>query len=439
MKKVVITSIFLVCFSMCLKAQNPADLAATVAVQETQDVRSEIAEFPEEALINSLTTSLSKQGKALGVINEDGSVYVVGAATTTRPSNMSGFINSRNVAFSIAEMTAKMNLLRLAGEQITSGRGFQMLEDIIEGSDPDAAGKASMIQKAAKLADASMDKALAEMGVSSAEIQKMNTEKKKAVYEQNFNQAVLSLVSGMIQGCAVVRIAEGESGGDDYQVAVCIKYSPEYHSLASLIKNGGIGNIPMGASKSSREKIMSMPEKDLVNKLGVWVTYNQQGEMVVYGYGQQEVREVGSRQSAAYSRAYSQARLQAINNIKNFVAEDMIATEAMESTEKLAEYADGSNEYFSRNKWQQAVNSRSTTLNIATEQVRQWRGVHPVSNTNVAGYIVAWTYKNAQKANELSRRINESPNIQTTTIPSEGVRQQTVRGTITITGDDEDL
>lgn len=440
MKTTVLLSVAALFSTAVANAQSPAELAESQAVQETQNVQADIIQYPEDALVESMTQSLARQGKALGVINEDGSIYVVGAATTARPSNMPGFINSRNIAYSIAEMTAKMNLLRMAGEQISSGRGFQLLEDIVEGEDPDAKDKATMLEKAARLADQSMDNALSALGVSEEEIRAMNTEKKKAVYEQNFNQTIRSLVAGMVKGCAVVRIAEGESGGDDYQVAVCLKYSPEFQSFASAIHSGGHGMIPSGAAKSSREKILQMPVSDLVMRMGVWVTYNEKGEMVVYGFGQQEVRETGSRQSAAFSRAYSQARLQAINNIKNFAAEDLVANETMESVEKLREYADGSNAYFSSSKWEQAVKAKETTLNIATEQVRQWHGVHPTSQTEVAGYVVAWTYSNAQQASFLRNQFDDAADGSSQrTQGGTNVRQQTTRGAITITGDDEDL
>lgn len=439
MKTAVLLSVAALLSTTVAYAQSPAELAGSQAVQETQNVQAEIMQYPEDALVQSMTLSLAKQGKALGTINEDGSIYVIGAATTARPSNMPGFINSRNIAYSIAEMTAKMNLLRMAGEQIASGRGFQLLEDIVEGEDPDAKDKATILEKAARLADQSMDNALSALGVPEDEIRAMNTEKKKAVYEQNFNQTIRSLVAGMVKGCAVVRIAEGESGGDDYQVAVCLKYSPEFHSFASAIHSGGHGMIPSGAAKSSKEKILQMPVSDLVMRMGVWVTYNEKGEMVVYGFGQQEVRETGSRQSAAFSRAYSQARLQAINNIKNFTAEDLVANETMESVEKLREYADGTNAYFSSSKWEQAVKAKASTLNIATEQVRQWHGVHPASKTNVAGYVVAWTYSNAQQADALRQQFDNASSSSDAARQSSEVRQQTTRGAITITGDDEDL
>ena len=438
MKKLFLSSFLMLVSQLAMFAQNPADLLKTPAVAETQNVQSELQEFPEEALIKSMMASLSKQGKSLGVINNDGSIYVIGAATTARPSNMSGFINSRNNAYAIAEMTAKMNLLRMAGESITSGRGFQMLEDIVEGEDPDAKKTATMLDKAAKIADKSLDKALSELGVSEAEIASMNEPQKKATYQQEFKQSVRSLVAGMVQGCSVVRIAEGESGGDDYQVAVCVKYSPEFQSMAAAMKNGRITSVPMGAAKDSREKILQMEPNDLVYKLGTWITYDNNGKMVVYGFGQQEVRETGSRQSAAISRASSQARLQAINNVKNFVAEDLVAQESQSSIEKLKEYADGTNAYFSQQKWQQAVAAKETTLNLATEQVRTWRAIHPVSNTMVVGFIVAWNVDNAVRAGELKQQLENNQGTKGATT-SVAPRQQTTKGQIVITGNDEDL
>lgn len=438
MKRFILSASLIVLASAFAFSQDPADLAKSPAVQETQNVQNDLVEYPVDALTRSLQTSLSKQGKALGSINDDGSIYMVGSATTARPSNMPGFVNSRNVAFSIAELTAKMNILRLAGEQITSGRGFSLIEDIIDGEDPDAKKKATMLQKAAKVVDKSLDKALEALGVSSQEIAKMNESKKKAVYEQNFNQTTRSLVAGMLQGCAIVRTAEGESGKDDYQVAVCIKYSPEFQSFAEVLKHGDVASIPTGAGKSSRQQIMSMTEEQLLYKLGTWVTYDEAGRMVVYGFGQQEVRESGSRQSAAVSRASEQARLQAVNNIKNFVAEDLVAEESQQSVEKLAEYADGTNAYFSRQKWEQAVQAKETTLNIATEQVRSWRTTHPVSKTVVAGYVVAWTFDNANKAAQVRGAINAAQGQKPQTA-GEQPRQQTTRGAIVVNGSDDDL
>ena len=120
------------------------------------------------------------------------------------------------------------------------------------------------------------------------------------------------------------------------------------------------------------------------------------------------------------------------------MAEDLVAEESQNSVEKLREYADGTNAYFSQQKWQQAVTAKSTTLNIATEQVRTWRATHPVSNTMVVGYIVAWNIDNAVRAGQLKQELEKGINPQGST-NNPAIRQQTTRGQIVITGSDDDL
>ncbi len=66
--------------------QNPADLAKSDAVAETQNVQPEMVNFPEDDLRNKITSVLSKKGKDLGTINSDGSICEVAAASTARPA-----------------------------------------------------------------------------------------------------------------------------------------------------------------------------------------------------------------------------------------------------------------------------------------------------------------------------------------------------------------
>lgn len=411
MKKTAI--LFLVILGFCLhqtEAQNPKDLAGTPAVQEVTKFDAEIADYPEDNLRNKMTKILSTKGKSLGVINSDGSLYVIASASTQRPSNMPGFINSRNVAFSIAVLTAKMNLLRKAGEQITSGRGFTMLEDIIEGEDPDAAAKASKLQKASLVADKSLDKALSYLGVPEEEIKTMNEEQKKTTYSQTYNQTISSFVAGMVKGVSIVKIIEGEMGNNDYQIAVCLKFSPEFQSLASAIQARGY--YPSNSLKKKpnpSELVQNMKIEDLVMEMGTKVLFNQNGEMVVLGFGQQEVRQTDHNQSSAFSRANSQARLRAINNIKYFAAEDIQAEEMLNDVEKVRDYTDGTSAYFSAQKWKLGVESKQTTLTLATEQVRVWKGRHPISGHYIAGVVVMWSPSTDENAKKFKQQLNAGP------------------------------
>ena len=68
-----------------------------------------------------------------------------------------GFITSRNIAFAKAELRAKVQLLRLTGEVVTSERNSALISRNIQGSDPDAIQKASFIEKVAAVADKSLD------------------------------------------------------------------------------------------------------------------------------------------------------------------------------------------------------------------------------------------------------------------------------------------
>ena len=189
MKKTLTFIAALLCFYMA----NAQGLAGSSAVSETQDVQGEITEFPFEVLQNSMNASLAKSGRALGVINSDGSIYVIAKATSARASNLPGFIRSKNNAYNIAEMAAKMQILQMAGEQITSGRGYELLQNQVNGEDPDLSKEAQEL---------------------------LNSMEKQEVGRQDFNMKVSTLVSGMLQGCAVVRMAEGEMGNNDYEVEV---------------------------------------------------------------------------------------------------------------------------------------------------------------------------------------------------------------------------
>jgi len=424
-------------------AQDLGDLSSSDAVAETQDVEAIIEKFPEDYLRESITASLAKKGKALGTINDDGSVYVIGSATTAVPSNASGFIASRNAAFSIAVLNAKINFLRLSGEQLTSSGDVSTMENLVEGSDPDAVAKASKLKKASMIVDKNLDKALEELGVSQTEISRMNTGKKEAIYSQKFFQQTQSLVAGLLRGVSVVRIAEGESGNRDYQVSVVVKYSPEFQYLASTIMNNAVYQLDPKKPSAALDRIKNAPATELISRLGTSIVLDDNGRMVVLGYGQQAVRKTSRRQSSAVSNAASRARLQAINNIKNFVSEDLIGDELFQQSEKISEYVDGSQQYFSQELWKNSIESKSSTLNIASYIMKQWRGIHPDSKQELVGVIVAWTPEFAAQSKQMKELLTK-PNSalldnQNSKKKSKPADKNTKKGKVRISGQDDEL
>lgn len=227
---------------------------------------SQTVTFPRDVLQENAQNHLSRMGKSLNTINDDGTVYAIGTATTAVPSNSSGFITSRNVAYARAELRAKLNVLRLSNEQITSERSSTLIDRAVSGTDPDAKQKATMLDKATRIVDASLDKALSELGVSSSEIAKMNQQEKERVYEETFYNYVSSFVSGLIRGITTLKIIEGESGNNDYQVAVLVKYDPEIQNLAANYPDLGANKEQLNSSVVNQLRTID-PEK-LISKWG---------------------------------------------------------------------------------------------------------------------------------------------------------------------------
>ena len=435
-----ILSLIILCTILFAQDSEQANKAASEAVQETQEVETSIEPLAREVLWESMAKSLGKKNKSLGDVNSDGSVYVIGSATTAIPSNRSGFIASRNVAFSKAVLDAKMEFLKIAGEKVTSGRSVAYIEDLVDGSDPDAVQKASVIKKAKMIADKNLDKALSELGVSPVEIAQMNQSKKNAVYSEKFASEVMSLVGGMLKGVSVVRIVEGESGNNDYQIAVCLKYSPEFQYLATALrKNNGMYYLPKGTPSKSLEKFQNSKGKELISSLGTKVLFNENGEMIVLGFGQSGVRKSSNRQSAAVSTAYSKARLMAVANIKDFVAEELVASEMLSNIEKLEDYADGANTYFSRELWEKSIASKTSSMNIATYTMNQWRTKHPESNQEMVGVVVAWDPAFAKKSKKMDDLLKGRTEKKEEPAKEEKKKGKTKKGRMRIFGSDDDI
>jgi len=380
------------------------NLMESESVQETLNSVEEVFQepYPSERLEEKWSNRLSRKGKNLGMLNNDGSLYIISSAAVVKDSDDPGFIDSRTIAYEKAELNAKMDIARMMNEQLTSSRSSEIMEDLISGEDPDAKKTATKLDKASKIIDKSLDKALSYLGVSNEEIGEMNEKQKKALYQESFSSMQKSLTAAMIKGCAVVGAAEGETG-NGYEMAVVMKYSPELRKLSALFSRGK-SSPPKGKSKNSIEKLKSLTVEQLVTTLGAKVMWNQEGNRIIVGFGQDGYETGGRRESQKMKNAQSRARLNAVTAIKNFVAEDMVVSETQEKAEKLTEYADGDENIFSEKKWEQSIKAKSTTVDVSgTNILRKWRGKHPDTGHAVAGVVVVWSYKNRLVAEQMEK------------------------------------
>ena len=242
------------------------------------------------------------------------------------------------------------------------------------------------------LADKSIDKALSELGVSDSEISSLNQDQKEKRYSENFYNYVSSYVGSMIKGVSVIKIAEGEVGSNDYEVAVCVKYSPEQQSEASNIENLGASTETINSNVVN--KIRTMPSEDLISKLGAQFFKDENGNRFILGFGQASVQKSESRQSTFINIGRRKSRLQAVENIKNLLSEDLVGKEISESVEKITEFQDGEQSLYTEDNFSELIQSKRSSVKMNTMNIKDWNGTHPVSNSMVVGTVVILTESN---------------------------------------------
>jgi len=383
-----------------------ADEANSDAVQEALNSVEEVepAPYPVEVLEEKWTAKLERKGKYLGMLNDDGSIYVIGSHVAVKSPGDRGFAASKAIAYQKAESNAKTQIVQMMGEELTSGKSMSVMEDMIDGEDPDAKKKATKMQKASKIVDQSLDKALSYLGVSEDEIANMNEGKKKAQYEEQYSSMSKSLAAASIKGCAVVAVAEGKAGSSGYQMAVLMKYAPELRSLSAAISSGKITAVPQGKARDSLNKLRTLKPTQLMLTHGARVMYDKDGLPMVVGFGSGSYETGGRREAQNVQNAQTKARLAAMVAIKQFVAEEMTVAEMSESIEKLSEYSDGTENVFSQEKFEQSIKSKETTINIqGAMTLRKWKGVHPLTGEHLAGTVVYWSNKNRKMAEDIKR------------------------------------
>ena len=410
------------CFlSVALINATDLDVSNSNAVQETLNSteEAEVAVYPVERLEEKWSNKLASKGKSIGVLNNDGSIYVIGSHVAAKSPGDRGFTESRTIAYARAELNAKMQIVRMMNEALTSSRSSEIMEDMISGEDPDAKTKASKLDKASKVVDKSLDKALIYLGVEDEEISKMNEEKKEAIYQEKYYSYSRSLAAGSINGCGIVATSEGTSGNSGYQMAVLMKYAPELRELSAIVRSGKIKAVPKGKARNSIEKLKSVSTSKLISNLGARVMYDNEGFPMIVGFGQNSYEAGGRREAQNVQNAQQKARKQAVQAIKDLIAESIVVDETMERIEKLSEFEDGTEEVFSNEKWNQKIDAKRTEVDISgTMTLRKWKAIHPLTDSNIAGVIVYWSMdntkmtKNIQNENfdKTDKRVKEKTN-----------------------------
>ena len=367
----------------------------------------EFIERPKYVLEESIDKILSSKNKIRDNVNTDGSIYIVVSESTVRPSNQSGFINSRNAAFGKALLKAKMKILSLQGEALTTDGESEFISKFKDGTDPDLSKRLSFFEKVGKLANQSVDRALIELGMDEGEVIAMNQKQKEKAFQDNYRQYASTCVYSMLRGISVVKVAEGERGRNDYEVAICVKYSPEDQELAA--KQNELGANKEVQNSEIINKIKSLSPEKLITMMGAKFYTDENGNRFAVGFGQSSVRKSERRQSTFEERALSQAEVRAKANLSNLLGETIEGKEIDEFIEKATEFSDGQYSLYTEDNYSRLIDSKKKTINMSSITIHRWNGVHPVSNSAIIGAVVLLTEKNSVNFN--TNNYNKKDNV----------------------------
>ena len=112
--------------------------------------------------------------------------------------------------------------------------------------------------------------------------------------------------------------------------------------------------------------------------------------------------------------------------MKNFLAEDIVSKEIREISESDISYMDGSYDYFSEDKMTTLINSKKSTVDMTSSTIKNWKGIHPVSNNLVVGSIVILSKSNNLNFNSSNSKTNNNNN--TTTNKSKYLESDSLEG-----------
>jgi hypothetical protein len=286
----------------------------------------------------------------------------------------------------------------------------------------DLAKSPDAIDKVQALFNAKLDKALREEKIDPATLSSMSDAEKAAAKEKSIEQAKKLLKSTTEFSDAVKIAAEHEvsglqsfrtfesSAGKAGDIAVIAIHSEKSRALQRALL--GMGSVPPGApNKSVSDWIDSLPKLEgvedpedvLLYTHGVQMRTDENGELVLVGFGQSY--PIGDEPDHL-DAAKDKAEVQAQGQLRRFMGEFITLAKEDARSSTLEAYKDGSSQFTNTSKFDKDVDSELKELSMkGMEPVYSWNQRHPGSDRDTYGAVVVWSVKRALEANKLSDQL----------------------------------
>ena len=343
--------------------------------------------------------SLREKGLKVGANERD--IYVsVGQQTVDLPINHPGFHESRSIAYEIAYLRAKAEMIKFLAASIEKSNSYESLENARwsdgQGEALDRLKKTSrIIEKVKDLAEKKLDQELAEIDPNYDPDKYGSREEKEKAFRGAFKQQIREVASRFVSGAIPLEVLEGPTqAGNSYEILVGLVWSRRLELAARAVRGG---NAPTNTGKTGIRISDWLPKrKETISaSWGVNKMIDENGDQVFIGFGQAAPRKSSpSRRSRSEEAALRRAEIRAKGAIRGFVGE-VIRSESSEEGDQISiEYANAATSNVVGSTFVEKLKSTAKAISLTgLTVVGRWIVPHPANNQRVAIVAVSWSPK----------------------------------------------
>ena len=278
-------------------------------------------------------------GITYGTATPDGRFYSKGQSAVDADVASPQFVKSRSMAYERAYLDAVARFMIDCYGRETTARVAEFYGNQSSDAEDAPVAKANgILAKIGLLAEAKVDKALAEEGVSpdkyaNASIVEKRTLLRDAIAIETANKAL-----HQSSGCIPVKTFEARGDDGRYYIGVVVRYDRSSKTLAecfrrkvrpALVRDGGL-----------TVKQVLPPEDEIVNNFGVRLYFDETGTPALLSFGQFGSSYTGKSErmaERAEEQAMRQARMLADSGLTAFINSFVDASESSTVSEEITD------------------------------------------------------------------------------------------------------
>ena len=285
---------------------------------------------------------LNSKGWKIGLnTKSNGSVFYIalGQGTVSTTDNNQMVHDARFNGYREAIQNAKAEYVKFLGENIVTSVYASVKENTTPDTIAEDAIKAAVgtdsneFSKLRKLISTKLDNALKKEGYdANATDEKKKEIAEKVVRSREIKSFFTSTAQTMLGGFLSYTVFEESNPGDRASITVVGIWSPKLAKLAEAIHYGSIKKTPSGSPKKPiREQIPLNDAGKLLQSFGVSMLINENGKMVLIGYG--HTSPLFENRADALSTACDQSENKAKQQIVLFAKENVMYTTIQNETD----------------------------------------------------------------------------------------------------------